>query len=65
MPKHEAQAKLADYIEYTGRITKQGSAICTFADLWKRLLCRKIWPMVKEDTGKISDIFLRNTSSQS
>ncbi len=34
MPKHEAQAKLADYIEYTGRITKQGSAICTFADLW-------------------------------
>ena len=35
MPKHEAQSKLAEYIEeYTGRITKQGSAICTFADLW-------------------------------
>jgi integrase len=35
MPKHEAQYKLAEYIEeYTGRITKQGSTICTFADLW-------------------------------
>ena len=35
MPKHEAQQKLAEYIEeYTGRITKQGSAIATFTDLW-------------------------------
>jgi hypothetical protein len=35
MPKHEAQQKLAKYIEdYTGRITKQGGAITTFADLW-------------------------------
>jgi hypothetical protein len=35
MPKHEAQQKLAEYIEdYTGRITKQGCAISTFADLW-------------------------------
>jgi hypothetical protein len=35
MPKHEAQQKLAEYIEdYTGRITKQGCAITTFADLW-------------------------------
>src|SRR6266498_5916075 len=35
MPKHEAQEKLAEYItEYTGRITKQGNAICTLADLW-------------------------------
>jgi hypothetical protein len=31
MPKHEAQSKLADYIEeYTGRITRQGSSIATF-----------------------------------
>jgi integrase len=36
MPKHEAQQKLADYIEeYTGRLTKQGRSITTFADLWK------------------------------
>jgi hypothetical protein len=36
MPKHEAQRKLADYIEeYTGRLTKQGSSIATFTDLWK------------------------------
>ncbi len=35
MPKHEAQQKLAEYIEeFTGRITKQGKAITTFADLW-------------------------------
>lgn len=36
MPKHEAQQKLAEYIEeYTGRLTKQGSSITTFTDLWK------------------------------
>ena len=35
MPKHEAQQKLAQYIEeYTGRIKKQGDAIATFAHLW-------------------------------
>jgi integrase len=35
MPKHEAQQKLAEYIEeFTGRITKQGNAITMFADLW-------------------------------
>ena len=36
MPKHEAQQKLADYVEeYTGRLTKEGSSIATFNDLWK------------------------------
>jgi hypothetical protein len=38
MPKHEAQKKLAGYIEqYTGLLTKQDpslSAIATFGDLW-------------------------------
>ena len=35
MPKHEAQRNVAEHIEkYTGRITKQGNAITTFADLW-------------------------------
>jgi integrase len=36
MPKHEAQQKLAEYIEeYTGRLTKQGNSITTFTELWK------------------------------
>ena len=36
MPKHEAQSKLADYIEeFTGRVKRQGAAITTFAELWK------------------------------
>ena len=36
MAKHEAQQKLAEYIEeYTGRLTKQGNSITTFAELWK------------------------------
>jgi len=36
MPKHQAQQKLADYIEeYTGKLIHQGESIETFADLWK------------------------------
>ena len=36
MPKHEAQQKLADYIEeYTGKLIRQGDGIESFADLWK------------------------------
>ncbi len=36
MPKHRAQQKLAEYIEeYTGRVTRLGSSINTFTDLWK------------------------------
>jgi integrase len=35
MPKHGAQEKLTAYIEeYTGRVTKQGSAITTYTELW-------------------------------
>ena len=35
MPKHDAQKKLADYIEeYTGRLTKQDRSITTFGELW-------------------------------
>ena len=35
MPKHEAQQKLADYIEeYTGRVSRQGNSITTFTELW-------------------------------
>ena len=36
MPKHEAQQKLADYIEeYTGKLIHQGESIENFAELWK------------------------------
>jgi integrase len=36
MPKHEAQQKLAEYIEkYTGKLIHQGASIESFADLWK------------------------------
>jgi len=35
MPRHEAQSKLAEYIEeYTGRLTKQGNSITSIVDLW-------------------------------
>jgi ribonuclease HI len=38
MPKHEAQQKLADYIEeFTGKLIHQGDAIESFADLWKAI----------------------------
>ena len=37
--KARAQQKLAGYIEeYTGRLTRQGSTIVTFTDLWKAFL---------------------------
>jgi integrase len=36
MPKHEAQQKLAEYIEeYTGKLIRQGDSIESFAELWK------------------------------
>jgi hypothetical protein len=36
MPKHEAQQKLAEYIEEcTGKLIHQGDTIESFADLWK------------------------------
>jgi hypothetical protein len=36
MPKHEAQQKLAEYIEEcTGKLIHQGDAIESFAELWK------------------------------
>ena len=36
MPKHEAQQRLAEYIEeFTGKLIRQGDAIESFADLWK------------------------------
>ena len=43
LPKHEAQKKLADYIEeYTGRLTKQDRSIATFEELWTAFCAVKI-----------------------
>jgi Domain of unknown function (DUF4338) len=55
MPKHEAQRKLAEYIEkYTSTITKQGSSIASFNDLWKAFCAVKAgrWSKkMREDLG--------------
>jgi hypothetical protein len=54
MPKHEAQAKLAEYIEeYTGRITRLGDSIGTFADLWKAFSAVKSGQWSKKTRGDL------------
>jgi hypothetical protein len=48
MPKHEAQQKLAEYIEeYTGRLIRQGDTIESFAELWKAFSAVKADPGAK------------------
>jgi hypothetical protein len=58
MAKHEAQTKLVEYIEeYTGRVTKQGNAISTFAELWNAFCAVKSgrWSKkMKEDLRYLS-----------
>jgi len=58
MPKYEAQQKLAEYIEeYTGRLTKQGNSITTFAELWTAFSAVKAgrWSkMMREDLPRNS-----------
>jgi hypothetical protein len=45
MTKHEAQKRLAEYIEeYTGRVAKQGNAIRTFTELWNAFCAVKSVP---------------------
>ena len=62
MPKHEAQQKLADYIEeYTGRLTKQGSSIATFNDLWKAFCAVKSGQWSKKTKRRSAVPFRRNT----
>src|ERR1700686_4055295 len=47
MPKHDAQKKLADYIEeYTGRLAKQDRSMTTFGEPWDSILRREIWLLV-------------------
>jgi hypothetical protein len=61
MPKHEAQSKLAGYIEeYTGRITKQGSAICTFADLWNVYCAVKSGQWAKKTREDLRYLFAKH-----
>ena len=61
MPKHEAQSKLAGYIEeYTGRITKQGSAICTFADLWNAYCAVKSGQWAKKTREDLRYLFAKH-----
>ena len=61
MPKHEAQSKLAGYIEeYTGRITKQGSAICTFADLWNACCAVKSGQWAKKTREDLRYLFAKH-----
>lgn len=59
MPKHEAQKKLADYIEeYTGKLIRQGESIDTFKDLWKAYAAVKAgcWgKKMREDMGYLFD----------
>src|SRR5689334_14478729 len=53
MPKHEAQQKLADYIEeFTGKLIHQGDAIESFADLWNAFSAVKAGSWGKKLRGR-------------
>jgi integrase len=61
MPKHEAQQKLAEYIEeYTGRITKQASAITTFADLWNAYCAVRSGQWAKKTKEDLQYLFAKH-----
>jgi len=61
MPKHEAQAKLAEYIEeYTGRITRLGDSIATFADLWKAFSAVKSGQWSKKTREDLRYLFAKH-----
>jgi hypothetical protein len=52
MLKHEAQQKLAEYIEeYTSRLTKQGNSITTFTELWKAFSAVKLAAGQRDEGG--------------
>ena len=58
MPKHEALEKLTDYItEYTGRLTKQGDSISTFAELWKAFCAMKSGQWSKKTKENLQCLF--------
>ncbi|MBV9081586.1 MAG: site-specific integrase [Acidobacteriaceae bacterium] len=61
MPKHEAQKKLAKYIEeYTGRIRKQGNAITTFADLWNAYCAVRSGQWAKKTKEDLQYLFAKH-----
>ena len=61
MPKHEAQQKLAEYVEeYTGRLTKQGSSIATFSDLWKAFCAVKSGRWSKKTKEDLRYLFAKH-----
>jgi integrase len=63
MPKHEAQAKLADYIEeYTGRITRQGESITTFAELWRAFCAVKSGRWSKKTKEDLRYLFAKHVT---
>jgi hypothetical protein len=61
MPKHEAQKKLADYIEeYAGLVTKQDpspSALATFGDLWTAFCTVKSGFWSKKNKADLNYLF--------
>ena len=60
MAKHEAQQRLADYIEeYTGKLIHQGESIESFTELWKT------FPAVKAGSRACSNLSLRGELYQS
>ena len=61
MPKHKAQSELAEYIEeYTGRITKQGDSITTFADLWNTFCAVKSGRWSKKTKEDLRYLFAKH-----
>jgi integrase len=58
MAKHEAQQKLAEYIEeYTGKLIHQGESIETFAQLWKAFAAVKAGAWGKKMREDIQYLF--------
>lgn len=61
LPKHEAQEKLAEYIsEYTGQLTRQGSSIRTFSDLWKAFCAVKSGQWSKKTKENLQCLFTKH-----
>src|SRR5260370_29865997 len=61
MTKHKAQSELAEYIEeYTGRITKQGDSISTFADLWNTFCAVKSGRWSKKTKEDLRYLFAKH-----
>ena len=57
-PKHEVLKKLAEYIaEYTGKLTKQGESISTFAELWKAFCAVKAGEWSKKTRENLKCLF--------